>query len=384
MIDPIAIQRRMAEQGRIRLGQKTTGTTREGKEYTRPAKLDRFRFTSPNQRLIADLAALYGGTPRPWDNGGMPEHEVISDAREIPVIVVKGGVSQWFETWSGGGCVHRCTGVENEQGVPCDPNDPNHVNAKPTTRLSLMLPELDTMGVWRLESHGYNAAAEIPMIAELAMHVGDLVPARLSLVERRTVSNGQTSRFVVPVLDLEVSTRRLVELAGGRGGTPALDAVVPSGQQQIEAAPAVEQPPAATPLEFYGRQIDACDNRDDLNTLWQQISEAGHTYPDVVEALKARAALIVERTQAEGDDTRNATPPDPVQTPSVDAPEQVDAELIDDDAATDAAWQDAVAAAGRRGMSASQVVEAFEQWAALPVSDGDALMFRRFIAETLS
>ena len=66
-----------------------------------------------------------------------------------------------------------------------------------------MLPELDTMGVWRLESHGWNAAAEIPMIGELAMHVGDLVPARLSLVERRAIKDGKTSRFVVPVLDLD-------------------------------------------------------------------------------------------------------------------------------------------------------------------------------------
>jgi hypothetical protein len=75
------------------------------------------------------------------------------------------------------------------------------------------------MGVWRMESHGYNAAAEIPAMADLAMFVGDLVPAVLHLVERRAVKDGKTSRFVVPVLDLLVSKARLVELAS-RGGAP--------------------------------------------------------------------------------------------------------------------------------------------------------------------
>lgn len=399
-IDPIAIQRRLAEQGRIRLGEKVpVGTS--GK--TRPGKLDRFRFTSPNQRLITDLATLYGGTARPWDNNGMSEHEVVSDAREIPVIVVKGGVSQWFETWSGGGCVHRCTGVENDKGEPCNPNDPAHVNAKPTTRLSLMLPELDTMGVWRLESHGYNAAAEIPMIAELAMHVGDLVPARLQLVERRALKDGKTSRFVVPVLDLDVNTRRLVELAGGRDGAPALDAAVPSGQGQIGAAPAPAQAapvvapgparPDVTPIEYYQPLIDTADTRESLNVLWQSISEAQHTFPDVVEALKERARLIDQRDQwaaeaaqnADADAARDAPTVDQVTGDGDNADETVDAELVDDDdAATDAAWQDAVTAAGRRGMTTTQLVESFEQWAAIPVSDGDAVTFRRFVTETLT
>jgi hypothetical protein len=392
-IDPIAIQRRLAEQGRIRLGEKVpVGTT--GK--TRPGKLDRFRFTSPNQRLITDLATLYGGTARAWDNGGMSEFEVVSDAREIPVIVVKGGVSQWFETWSGGGCVHRCTGVENDKGEPCNPNDPNHVNAKPTTRLSLMLPELDTMGVWRLESHGYNAAAEIPMIAELAMHVGDLVPARLQLVERRALKDGKTSRFVVPVLDLDVNTRRLVELAGGRDGAPMLEAAgAPSGQAQIgsaPAAPAVAPGPArpdVTPIEYYQPLIDAANTRDELNTLWQSISEAQHTFPDVVHALKERAQIIDSREQQAPADPPPNADDQGVTGDGDDADETVDAELVDDelvddDARTNAAWQDAVTAAGRRGMTTTQLVESFEQWAAIPVSDGDAVTFRRFIAETLT
>jgi hypothetical protein len=382
-IDPIAVQRRLAEQGRIRLGQRVPiGTT--GK--SRPEKLDRFRFTSPNARLIDDLATLYGGTARPWDNNGMAEFEVVSDAREIPVIVVKGGISQWFETWSGGGCVHRCTGTESDKGVPCNPDDPQHIAAKPTTRLSLMLPELDTMGVWRLESHGWNAAAEIPMIAQLAEHVGDLVGARLSLVERRAVKDGKTSRFVVPVLDLDVNTRRLVELAGGRGGSPALEAAGGGEQRpQIEAGPTTlplaTSPP--TPLDFYGPKISACQTQNELNALWQQINANRHAFPDVVEALKDRARVIEQMTPPPASPAAGETEPASLFA-DADQVEHVDGELVDDDLDTDRAWQDVVTAAGQQKISTSELTAMFEEWAALPVSDGDAGMFRRFLAERLT
>jgi hypothetical protein len=121
------------------------------------------------------------------------------------VIVVKGGLSQWLEYWSGGGCIHRCDGETNVlTGEPCDLEEKvnrvrgkdvwvnPHAEAKPTTRLSVMLPELESIGVWRLESHGWNAAAEIPAVAELAQFVGDLVPAHL------TWSSGGRSRTARP------------------------------------------------------------------------------------------------------------------------------------------------------------------------------------------
>src|SRR5690349_15954567 len=104
-INPIVLQRRHAELGRIRLGnQVAVGSS--GK--TRPNKLDRFRFTSASEQHIRDIAAIYGGEAKAWDNNGKPEWEVFTTAQSVPVIVVKGGLSQWMETWSGGGCTHRC------------------------------------------------------------------------------------------------------------------------------------------------------------------------------------------------------------------------------------------------------------------------------------
>src|SRR5215210_9197806 len=104
-ISPIVLQRRHAEIGRIRLGDKGS--------KGQPQRLNRFRITSANQRHIEDIAQLYGGTAQPWRNGTRDEWEVYTDATTIPVIVVKGGISQWLETWTGGGCVHRCDGHHN-------------------------------------------------------------------------------------------------------------------------------------------------------------------------------------------------------------------------------------------------------------------------------
>ncbi|NGZ99666.1 hypothetical protein G5V59_02730 [Nocardioides sp. W3-2-3] len=161
----ITTQRRMAEHGRIRLGQKVTGVSKAGREYTRPAKLDRFRFTSASQRQIEEIATTYGGEARAWDNDGKGEYEVITDATAIPVIVVKGGFSQWHEHWTRAGLQHRCDGEKDVAGIFCDPQDPDHVAAieKPTTRLSVMLSEIESLGVWRMETKGWNAAAEPPL-----------------------------------------------------------------------------------------------------------------------------------------------------------------------------------------------------------------------------
>jgi len=332
-ISPITLQRRHAELGRIRLGNQVA--TQSGR--TRPNKLEHFRFTSPSEQYIRDLANLYGGEARQWDNNGKPEWEVFTTAQSIPVIVVKGGLSQWMETWSGGGCTHRCDGQVGVDGEPCDPEDPNHLNAKPTTRLSVMLPELEAVGVFRMESHGWNAAAEIPAVAELAQFVGELVPAHLHLVERRVVKDGQTSRFVVPVLDLHIGAQRLREIVAEKSG----QALPPA-----EGAGALEQGQRAAieaPRPDYLAQAQEASTIDTVRAIWKKANDAGHMTDQLNAELKQVGDALLAAAKA-------------AQQPDADG--AFEAEVVDDGDA-DAIWQQVLLAGGRREMSTEDLTEDF-------------------------
>lgn len=352
-ISPLTLQRRFAELGRIRLGAKEGGKGR-------PMKLTAFRFTSPNRRYIDDLAVLYGGDARTWDNNGKPEHEVFTDATSIPVIAMKGGLSQWMETWSGGGCVHRCDGERGADGDACNPDDPKHRDAKPTTRLSLMLPELEAIGAWRMESHGWNAAAEIPAVAELAQFVGDLVPAHLNMIERRSVKDGKTSRFVVPVLDLQIGAARLREIVAEKSGTTlALGGPAASGAPALAAGA-----PEADPFVPLLAKVAAAGSLDDLGGVWNTARAANLVGPEAQNT--PAAAHFVETFKARAQEIKAATEPAPAASPASapDAEGVVDAEIVDPPAPADTEdentlWQQVLLVCGERGMTMPDVEDDF-------------------------
>ena len=358
---PIALQRRHAELGRIRLGQKNP-------DRGFPMKLDRFRFTSTSETYVRDLATLYGGEPRAWENQGIPGWEVLTEATNIPVIAVKGGLSQWLEFWSGGGCIHRCDGETNVlTGEPCDHDEHvkvgkkvvnPHEEAKPTTRLSVMLPELEAIGVWRMESKGWNAAAEIPAVAELAQFVGELVPARLVLQERRTVRDGETSRFVVPVLDLQIGAAKLrevvaakmggaTELNGSEHAAPALEAAKAAADREPAA---VEQLLIPTP-----EQIAAAD-AGTLRAMIGYLEQNGQGEHAAAAAARARLEAL-EQPDADG---------------------VVEADVVEDGAPAaaddgDAVWQQILTESGRQGITLPDLTEDFSaQMGGLIAADATA------------
>lgn len=342
-ISPLVLQRRHAEIGRIRLGDKGS--------KGQPQKLTAFRFTSPNQRHIVDIATLYGGEARPWTNGGKDEWEVYTTAKSVPVIVVRGGISQWLETWSGGGCTHRCDGVRNVlTDEECDPQDRAHINAKPTTRLSVMLRDLDAIGVFRLESHGWNSAAELPGMVELAQMVADLVPANLYLAERVSIRDGRTSRFVVPGLDLEVAPARLTQIVAAQTAQPAA----------VEQAttPALE---AARP-DYENEALEA-SSLQQVRAVWKQAKDAGNLTDDLAEKLTAIA--------------RSYTP-EQAPAPALDQSPPGQGSPTDDD--VDALWSQIVAAAGAKGMSTADLQAEFvDHTGGITAADADAVQMRSFL-----
>lgn len=249
----LQIQRRMMELGRVRLGDKGA--------KGQPQRLETFRFTSASKLLLDAVAALYGGEVRQWE--GAPDagyFEVYTNAAELNIILppvfstVDGSpttsYSQWFELWSGGGCQRRCDGVtESISGKACACN-PDDRECKITTRVSFMLPEIPGLGVWRLESHGWNAAIELPGTLEVLLMAASesrFIPAVLRIEHRTKKVPGEgTRRFIVPVVDLPQV--RVGELLSGE--TPNVLAVnAPAPAPPRPELPAGTVPPAEPSLE---------------------------------------------------------------------------------------------------------------------------------------
>lgn len=232
----------LRELGRIRLGHRIP----DANGNLRPKALDRFRLTSRSEKLIAAAADLYGGTVEPWQPpmDGAPQWQVIVDVDELDVLIPPThALSQCFELWTSGGCQRRCDGIHEQLGDrPCicpDDHDDRNDLAKdgkactPTTRLSVMVPTLPDLGVWRVEAHGFYAAVELAgagAVLDLAAATNRLLPARLR-IDRRQIKRPNEPRkdFVVPVLELLQPLAAVLEQAGAGAlpGAPAVAGLAP-------------------------------------------------------------------------------------------------------------------------------------------------------------
>lgn len=331
------LQKRSRELGRIRLGQKG--------DRGQPQKLDRFRFTTNSQALLAKIADLYGGDVRTWE-GGTQAWELISDTTRVPIMVPPQPVSQWFEYWTRAGCLHRCDGYTNVlTDEACDPEDPKHIEAlaKPTTRLNVVLRDVEGIGVWRVETHGWNAAVELPDVAEFLAQAGGYVNGWLSLEQRTSVDSKQsppvTRHYMVPIIEIDVTPAQL--MAGqGRVAAPAL-----SGGP-VGATPAL----AAAGPDYVALAADLT-TRDEVAALWHTANEAGHMTQGLQDYLTQRAHEVTMTV---------ADPPAP-EVPSNDAMETyhahqadrgdpvVEAEVVDDPN-PDLVWSQIMAIAAAHGL----------------------------------
>jgi hypothetical protein len=236
----LTIQHRMRELGRLRIGVKEEKTV-NGKKITFPKKITTFRFTSHDKLSIEVAAKAYGGKVQQCDDKSSPElkgqWEVVTDASELPFYPSPVPPSQYMELWSGGGCIRRCDGCKElltDSDCLCDSDSPE---CKPTTRLSLILPDIPDIGVWRIESHGWNAAVELIQTFEWIRNIvgsGRIIEARLALEERTGKKDGKTTRFIVPVIRVSQTPRELLAGLGSQALEPGATSL-PAGSPQLPA-----------------------------------------------------------------------------------------------------------------------------------------------------
>jgi hypothetical protein len=170
VVTPIGqLDYRLPQAGRIRTGEKVK--TRSGKD--RPAALDTFKFTSGERDLLAPLAERYGGTIAPWNaQGSGDKWQVKTEATKIDVQVhVAGSVSLAYELWDPH-LTRRCNGTECEMlvGTPddfeirqvgCVCAQKGILECAKLLRLSVLLPGMPTLGMWRWDTKSDNSITEI-------------------------------------------------------------------------------------------------------------------------------------------------------------------------------------------------------------------------------
>lgn len=226
---------RLPEIGRLRLGDEKVSERKPG------MPLDRFRVTSQSRDVVDAVVEVYGGEIRPWKAPEGDAWQAILAAESLEVIIPPGAnYTSSYEQWAAGGCTVRCDGetatvvekspigpVQVERACACDPAERA---CKITSRLNVILTGVQQVGVFRMETHSYYAAVEMPGVVDLAAALNaysGFTPASLSIEDRvRKSPLTGTRKFKVPVLRLRVGT--VEAFARLTGVTASLPAAVPA------------------------------------------------------------------------------------------------------------------------------------------------------------
>lgn len=253
------LTQRPVELGRIRMGVKgPEKVSKKGTTYRDPMSIDSFRFTSSDRAALEQVAAHYGGTVQPWsdDKAAEGQYEVITDAPEIRIALPADplGGTPMYELYGGGGRERWCDGEKCEvwekgpdgpepTEVPCKCAAAGEMACKPTVHLSVILPDVRGIGVWRLTTHSWNAAQEMPaMVAMIdSLQTEGIQRAVLRIERKRSVQAGQTRKFPVPTLGLDASIEQLM------AGEAAVGRLSAAAVPEIEAGPMPPDPVGGSP-----------------------------------------------------------------------------------------------------------------------------------------
>lgn len=320
------LQRRGQQIGRLRLGQQIP-SSKPGK--MRPVALSTFRFTTGSRYTADAIADLYGGQVVPWGN----QWEIITGRAAIDVVIPPRDqiITQWYEMWTGGGNRRRCDSrIEQKSGGPClcphaeDPTDPDEVEAaarerdrlakmnppracQRKTRISVMIPDLPGLGVFRLDTSSFYAAGEVLDAGDLMQAARDrniYLPATVRIDQRERVEDGQTKKYPVPVLEVMVTFRQIVtgelSAAGIAGQLPPAPGqqrrALTAGTAPQVAAPAAPESaaePAEAPVtaQEIADRATAVTTREEVEVLAERAKDARveedlvQTRPDTFEEL---------------------------------------------------------------------------------------------------
>jgi hypothetical protein len=389
----LGLPQRLPEMGRLRMGDRIiydqalfdkTG----GKKGARPNQLEHWFLTSQHESILRHVAEVYGGDVAPWEGApaGPKQWGVYTKVKSLDVYIPTGALSAAWEMWSGGGCQRRCDSLWMDTGERCQclteieselgaerfrqlsatdvlrerltrarMNPPKA--CKPMTRLSVVLPQIPGLALWRVTTSSVNAGIEMPGTVDLlqgALANRQLIPAQLIIEQRSSVKDGKTTVYPVPVLSLHEVTAGELGRAGafwvlGEGDHgPALDA--PPVHRALQAAPETKRPTDGTSADG---QVSAGDLVDRVNALRPQALivecmralRAKVNFPKVEPDKLAEAVAVVESYESRslppydppagggaGDRSPRPSPPSPreqsVAKPVPRAAEHVDARPV--------------------------------------------------------
>ncbi len=299
----LTLQRQARELGRLRAGTFEKPAGGRG----RPTRSKTWILTSHQRDYLDAAADEWGGEVHEWEpqGNGAKAWRLITDADAVDAILPPGDpLSQHYEMWSRGGCQRRCDGeTEQLSNRPCvcleDFGEEFHLQppeqaCRPHTRLSVILPNIPDLGVWRMESKGFYAANEIAASIDLIREATGgrvMVPIRLRIEPRKRVAQGKTKQYPVIVVEIRGSTagqilKGSVSVAalesGSNGSRPALEAAATNpNQEQVGAQVLVA-------LEIL-RAAPLCKSVAQVQQLWRDAVRDGVLTDEVKAALTARA-----------------------------------------------------------------------------------------------
>lgn len=233
---PVQVSRRLPEVGRIRIGRKG--------DRGQPVRLATFRLTSRDQKVLQQAAEVYGGNVQPWA-GQEGQFELITKRNELPILISPERPASWYELWSAGGCQRRCDGetctVPDGKGGLMDKRcecEPERRTCKLVTRVSFLLPDLPSLGIWRFDTGSVYTAMEMPGMIDVlaaAKAVNKFPEAVLAIEVRMVIRQNEkgkpeTRKFPVVTIRIRETLRETLGSGAARAALADTLPALPPGE----------------------------------------------------------------------------------------------------------------------------------------------------------